>query len=61
MRNVEVDHMWTILQLKERIQDIERIPIGQHRLTFGGHLLKERRTLLDYDIKNKDIIRLFVE
>ena len=50
----------TVLDLKQRIENQERIPIVQQFLTFGTRVLMENRTLSDYNIENENsmIIRV---
>ena len=45
-------------ELKEKLWDIEGIPIDQQRLLFGGMQLEDGRALLEYNIKNQATLNL---
>ena len=44
----------SVLDLKHRIENQERIPVAQQILIFGARVLMENRTLSDYNIQNEN-------
>ncbi|XP_059211529.1 uncharacterized protein LOC131990147 [Centropristis striata] len=48
----------TVLQLKEKIQNLEGIPVHQHRLVFGDCQLEDDRLLVSYGIHHEATIHL---
>lgn len=48
----------TILDVKQKISDKERIPQYRQRLTFGDELLEEVSTLSDYNIQAESTVYL---
>jgi ubiquitin len=40
----------SIRVVKEKLKDKEGVPVDEQRLIYGGHELKEDRTLKDYGI-----------
>ncbi|KAI9310018.1 hypothetical protein DFJ73DRAFT_943700 [Zopfochytrium polystomum] len=48
----------TVEEMKEMIQDRERIPPDQQRLIYAGRQLEDGRTLADYGVEPESIIRL---
>ena len=57
---LEVKAFDTIENVKAKIQDEEGIRSDQQHLTFNGKQLEDRRTLSDYNIKNKSSIHLMI-
>ena len=55
---IKVDQSYSLLKVKQKIQEIERIPISQQRLTFNGDRLVDDRKLSDYYIQNETILEL---
>ncbi len=45
---VEVDPSGTVLEFKQAVQEKTNIPPEQQRLIFGGHVLKDARTVESY-------------
>ena len=50
----------TINQVKEKIQDKERVPPDKQHLTFAGKQLEDARTLCDYNIPCGSTVQLLV-
>ena len=50
-----------ISTLKEKINGIERIPVKQQKLFFGGKELDKNKRLSEYNIKQDSTIILFVQ
>jgi ubiquitin C len=52
--NVEVSD--TVMSVKEKIQDLDAIPVKYLSLVYAGHVLEDDRTLADYLIKKEATI-----
>ena len=55
---VEVSEGDTAGDVKEKIEDIEGIPLNQQRLIFAGKQLEDNRTFSDYNIRNNSTIHM---
>ena len=53
---LDIEPSKTIENLKEKILDIEGIPTEKQQLKYDGLVLKNNRTIADYDIENYSII-----
>ena len=51
---------WTILQLKERINEIHNIPVNFQRLIFGGRELQDNQLASACNIENESTIHLLL-
>lgn len=51
---MEVESMDTVQALKERIRDIDGVPVECQRLTCAGQELKNSRVLADYNLKSQN-------
>ena len=53
---LEVDGSDSIKNVKQKIQDDERIPIDRQRLTFAGQQLDDSRTLIDCNVQEDSLL-----
>ncbi|KAA6401791.1 MAG: putative Polyubiquitin [Streblomastix strix] len=51
----------TVLAVKQKIQDIEKIEIRMQRLVFKSEVIEDERTLSSYNIFNKSTIHLVIQ
>lgn len=57
---VEADPSDIVLNIKERLEELEGIPPEQQRLIFQGRQLKDDKTLSSYKLKNGTVLHLVV-
>ena len=53
---LDVEHYYTINNVKTLITMAESVPLNMQKLIFGGKELENERTLKDYNIKNEDML-----
>ena len=58
---IEVDHNSQISELKQKIADKQGIPSGVFFLVYGGKILKDDKSLSDYQNITKDSLLQCVE
>ena len=58
LNSLEIQPFDNIKDIKMKIQDLEGIPVDNQNLYLGNKLLKDSTTVLDYEIKNNDNLRL---
>lgn len=51
----------TIENVKAKIQNEEGIPPDQQQLSFSGEVLKDERSLGDYNVEENDILKLVLK
>ena len=59
-QTVHISPLGTVLSLKQRVFEIEGIPVDQHRLCFCGIQLEDGRTLAHYGIDNNHVVHIVV-
>ena len=57
--SLEVQRLNTIMEIKQKICDIEKIPVQQQKLIYCNYIiLKDNFTLCDYDFRNDTMLHL---
>ena len=57
--SLEVQRLNTIMEIKQKICDIEKIPVQQQKLIYCNYMiLKDNFTLCDYDFRNGTMLHL---
>lgn len=57
---LEVETNESILNIKEKVYDKEKIPVEDQRLIFGAKQLDDGKTLIDYEIRDTCTLHLFI-
>ncbi|QSL66993.1 hypothetical protein MERGE_001380 [Pneumocystis wakefieldiae] len=57
----DVDPMNTILEVKEKIQDVQGLDLKCQKLIYSGKILADDKTVGSYNIKEKDFIVCMVQ
>ena len=57
---LEVEPNESILDIKTKVYDKEKISVEEQRLLFGAKILDDEKTLNDYDIRDTCTIHLFI-
>ena len=57
---VAADASWTVLQLKEAIAKEIGVPASGQKLTVGGKIMKDAKTLADYPAAGSQAVSLVV-
>ncbi|EJW03832.1 hypothetical protein EDEG_01876 [Edhazardia aedis USNM 41457] len=56
---IEVDSEDTVKELKQRIEEVERIPPVQQKLIFNGAIFtNDEKKLGDYNLKNGNVVHM---
>lgn len=58
---VQISSTAKISNLKEKIEQISKVPSNRQRLIFRGHLLKDEETISSYKISDKDVVHLIAK
>ena len=56
--NLDVESVYTMEEVKKKIEEKEGIPIDQHRLVYAGKELKNDQTFEDYNLKEGNTLYL---
>ncbi|KAA6389826.1 MAG: putative Polyubiquitin [Streblomastix strix] len=56
----QLDGSETILNLKQKMQDLDGIPVSMQRLTFANNDLEDDKTMRDYNIQSDATLFLYL-
>ena len=59
--SLEVEQSDSILEMKQKIQNKEGIPIEQQFLSYVGKTLENEGTLSDYNIQKESTLQMFLK
>lgn len=59
-KTIDIEPTDTVLTLKQRLEEQEKVPPEQQRLVFAGKQLKNDRTLESYNVKEGTKLHFFV-
>eukprot|EP00891_Asterochloris_glomerata_P003937 jgi/Astpho2/3937/e_gw1.00063.222.1_t len=55
---VHVEPTWTVLEIRQKVQELLQQPLESQRLYKDGTLLEDARKLADLKIENDDVLAL---
>eukprot|EP00126_Sphaerothecum_destruens_P006420 Sdes_comp19341_c0_seq1m10559 len=56
--SVELGASATVLQLKEAVEAVSSTPVAQQRLIYQGKVLKDEKTILEYNITSGNVVHM---
>lgn len=59
-REIAVEPSDKILQLKEKLEERDGIPVAQQRLIFQGKQLNDEKTIASYKLQNGTMVHMVV-
>ncbi|KAJ5072470.1 nedd8 [Anaeramoeba ignava] len=55
---ITVEPTDTVLKVKERVEEVQGIPVPQQRVVFSGNVLKDDKTLEEIGLKHGSVVHL---
>lgn len=59
-REIEVEPSDKVVQLKEKLEERDGIPVAQQRLIFQGKQLNDEKTIASYKLQNGTMVHMVV-